>query len=78
MARAKKICFDRVLPRDLRRAIPFRSLPGPGRRTRAISPLGKLWINGSTLHVRFLGGSTTQQDVVKQFAPRWAKLPKAR
>ena len=71
MARAKKICFDRVLPRDLRRAIPFRSLPGPGRRTRAISPLGKLWINGSTLHVRFLGGSTTQQDVVKQFAPRW-------
>jgi hypothetical protein len=71
MARVKKICFDRVLPRDLRRAIPFRTVAGPRKRTRAISPLGKLWINGSTLRVRFLGGSTAQQDVVKQFAPQW-------
>ena len=67
----KKICYDRILPKDLKRAIPFRTLPGEGRRTRAITPIGKLWINGSTLRVRFLGGTSAQQAVVKQFAPQW-------
>ena len=73
MATYKKICFDRILPRDLRRAIPFRALPGPGRRTRAITPIGKLWMNGSTLRVRFVGGTAAEQAVVKQFAPRWTE-----
>ena len=68
MATDRKICFDRILPRDLRRAIPFRALPGPGGRTRAITPIGKLWINGSTLRIRFVGGTAAQQAVVKQFA----------
>ena len=73
MATDRKICFDRILPRDLRRAIPFRALPGPGGRTRAITPIGKLWINGSTLRIRFVGGTAAQQAVVKQFAPRWTE-----
>jgi hypothetical protein len=71
MAKARKICYDRLLPRDLHRGIPFQSLPGPGKRTRAITPIGKLWINGSTLRIRFLGGTSTQHDVVRQFAPQW-------
>lgn len=71
MVKGKKICYDRLLPRDLRRAIPFRTLPGPGKRTRAVSPIGKLWMNGSTLRIRFLGGTAAQRAVVEQFAPRW-------
>ena len=66
-----RICFDRVLPRDLRRPLPFRALPGPGRRTRAIAPLGKMWINGSTLRIRFVDGTPPQHDVVREFAPQW-------
>jgi hypothetical protein len=69
----RKICYDRLLPRDLRRAIPFQIMAGPGKRTRAISPIGKLWVNGSTLRIRFLGGSASQHDVVKRFAPRWTE-----
>jgi hypothetical protein len=69
MSRPKRICYDRLLPRDLGRAIPFRAIAGG--RTRAISPIGKLWINGSTLRIRFVDGSAAQRDTVKQFAPRW-------
>jgi hypothetical protein len=65
------MCYDRLLPKDLRRAIPFQALPGPGRRTRAIAVAGKMWINGSTLRIRFLGGNASQHAVVKQFAPQW-------
>ena len=43
---AKKICFDRILPRDL--ALPHRSLSqGPLRPSRAISPRNKQWPNGA-------------------------------
>ncbi|HVQ75944.1 MAG TPA: M12 family metallopeptidase [Candidatus Binatia bacterium] len=68
---ARRICFDRVLPRDLRRTIRFRAIPGAGGRTRAITPIGKLWMNGSTLRVRFVDGTPAQQETVRQFAPRW-------
>lgn len=69
MSNSRHFCIDRVLPAELRRAMPFESL-GAGR-TRAITPLGKLWMNGSTLRVRFLGGTAQQQDQVKRFAPQW-------
>ena len=71
MSTIKKICYDKILPSDLRRAIPYAYM-GEGR-TRAISPIGKLWINGSTLKVRFLGGTAQQHDIVKKFAPRWSE-----
>jgi Astacin (Peptidase family M12A)/Bacterial pre-peptidase C-terminal domain len=69
MTTSKHFCIDRVLPADLRKVTPFMSL-GSGR-TRAITPLGKLWINGSTLRVRFIGGTTQQRSVVSNFAPQW-------
>ncbi len=72
MTTIKKICYDRLLPSDLRRAIPFASI-GTGGRTRAITPIGKLWINGSTLRVGFMGGSSDQQSIVKNYAPEWTK-----
>jgi hypothetical protein len=68
----KNICYDKILPRDLRRAIPFRAIE-TGGRTRAISPIGKLWPNGSTLSIRFLEGTAEQKDIVKRFAPQWTE-----
>lgn len=66
----KNICYDKILPRDFRRAIPFRAIE-IGGRTRAISPIGKLWPNGSTLSIRFLEGTAAQKEIVKQYAPQW-------
>ncbi len=65
----RKICYDRILPRDLNRPIPFMAF-GDGR-TRAITPLGKLWVNGSRLTVAFLDGSDEQHATVRRFAPTW-------
>jgi len=60
MSTNKHICFDRIIPGDLRRAIRFGSVGGG--RTRAITPLGKLWINGSSLSIGFMGGTTEQHN----------------
>jgi len=70
MTRTPKVCFDRVLPRDLMRfqtTVPDR----PGQ-ARGLSPIGKTWINGSTLHVRFMGGSAQQKKKVQEQAVWWA------
>jgi len=72
MADRPKVCIDRILPRDLMRlqmTKPVRS----GIR-RAISPIGKTWMNGSTLRVRFMGGTPTEQIVAKQQADWWAQV----
>ena len=71
MSANKHICFDRIIPEDLRRAIRFENIIGG--RTRAISPLGKTWINGSTLSIGFMGGTTEQHNIVRQFAPLWTE-----
>lgn len=68
----KRICFDRVVQGDLRRAIPFASL-GTGQRTRAIAPVGKRWPVGSTLRVSFLAGTSEQQDFVRDHAVAWTR-----
>lgn len=52
MPKMLHICTERVLPAELMQ--PQQTLRSRGR-TRAISPIGKLWMNGSTLRVRFLG-----------------------
>jgi hypothetical protein len=69
MSMKLKVCIDRVLPRDQRRILAQR-LTGP---SRAALLVGKKWPNGSTLRVRFLGGSAAQQAIVKQFAPQWCQ-----
>ena len=69
MTRTPKVCFDRVLPRDLMRfqtTVPDR----PGQ-ARGLSPIGKTWINGSTLHVRFMGGTAQQKKKVQEQAAWW-------
>jgi hypothetical protein len=69
MSNVKNICYDKLLAKDLHRAIPFASI-GEGR-SRAISPIGKLWPNGSPLQIRFMGGTSEQHDIVQQYAPQW-------
>src|SRR5688572_21870860 len=70
--KAPKLCFDRILPRDMAR--PHRSLSQGSRRApRAISPKNKQWPNGTKISVSFKGGSSTQQEMVRDVAPRWTE-----
>ncbi len=73
MAKSKvpHVCFDRILPHELMR---HHNVIQPARGpARAISPLGKLWMNGSTLRVRFLGGTASQQNTARQQANWWTQ-----
>ncbi|MBX7111690.1 MAG: peptidase [Dehalococcoidia bacterium] len=70
------VCFDRILPRDLIR--PVETRPGPGGRVRAIAPKGKAWMNGSTLRVRFMGGTAAEQSVAKEQAAWWSAVANLR
>ena len=60
MARRLKVCHDRILPQNLNRPQVIES----GRRgapARAVFEFRKMWINGSNLRVRFIGGSASQR-----------------
>ena len=65
-----KICLDRVLPRDLMSLQPTTRAKG---RTRAITPIGKTWMNGSRLQVRFIGGTSAQKNTVREQAGWWTQ-----
>ena len=64
MAKAKNICFDRILPRDVARV--QRTMMMPDGRQRAIALVGKQWINGSTIKIRFMNGTQDQKDMVER------------
>ncbi len=70
MPEAPKMCFDRILPADMNR--PHRML-SVGGRTRAIIVVRKMWINGTILHVRFMGGTDEQHQIVKDQAKWWTQ-----
>ncbi len=72
MAQRPHVCFDRILPRELLR--PQATRAGRAGRTRAISPIGKTWMNGSRLSVRFIGGSAAQRAKVKEQAGWWSAV----
>lgn len=63
-----KTCFDRVLPREVNR--PQRMMAF-GDRQRAVFVFRKMWITGSSLHVRFLGGTAQQQAIAREQAGWW-------
>ena len=71
MANRAKVCIDRVLPQQVMQ--PQRTMKSRGRE-RAISPIGKTWMNGSDLKVRFMGGSTAEQTVAKEQAAWWGAV----
>jgi len=72
MAERAKVCIDRILPRELMRL--QRTTRGPQGRTRAISPIGKTWMNGSTLRVRFIGGTVAEQNTAREQAGWWSQV----
>jgi hypothetical protein len=71
MSERPKVCFDRILPRDLMRFQPTRR---HGGRVSAISPIGKTWMNGSTLRVRFMGGTAASKKLVREQAGWWSAV----
>ena len=71
MPRLVHFCTDRVLPRDQMR---FQSTVQRGGGARAIIPIGKLWMNGSTLRVRFIDGNAQQQAKAKEQALWWTNF----
>lgn len=70
MRRAKAICYDRLPPQA---PLQQQRVMTIGGRVRAISPKGKQWVNGSTLRIRFLEGTTHQKDMVRAIAPQWTQ-----
>jgi hypothetical protein len=69
MTDAPHVCFDRILPKDLMR--PHRRERGPDGGDRAISPIGKAWMNGTVLKVRFLEGTPQEQATAREQAAWW-------
>jgi hypothetical protein len=67
-----RVCYDKILPRDLMRA--HERIQLANGRTRAIMPRGKNWPNGSKLRVRFFDGTADQRKMVRDFAPAWSKV----
>ncbi|HXU44800.1 MAG TPA: M12 family metallopeptidase [Thermoanaerobaculia bacterium] len=72
MSNNEKVCFDRVLPSEMTSPHVGRLIQLAIGQTRAAFQIAKLWPNGTTLKIRFLGGTAAQQAIVKQFAPQWA------
>lgn len=71
MAQTEKVCFDRILPSELRRPIVGRMIELSIGPSRAAFQIAKLWPTGSTLRIGFLGGTASQQAMVKQFCVQW-------
>lgn len=65
-----RFCTDRVLLRDQLRLQRTADVDG---RLQAIIVLHKLWITGSTLHVRFMGGTPEQQKIAREQAGWWTE-----
>jgi Bacterial pre-peptidase C-terminal domain/Astacin (Peptidase family M12A) len=71
MATRPHVCIQRPLPADI---MKFQSTVRRGGGTRALIPIGKLWMNGTTLRVRFIGGSAAQQAKAKEQALWWTQF----
>lgn len=65
-----KTCIDRILPAEVNR--PQRMMAF-GDQQRAVIVFRKMWINGSTLRVRFLGGTAAQQAIAREQAGWWTE-----
>jgi astacin (peptidase family M12A) len=70
MSNGPKICFDRVLPRD---ELRFQRVVQRETGLEAIMPIGKLWMNGSTLRVHFIDGTNEQRAIAKDQAKWWTQ-----
>lgn len=71
MTEALKMCYDRILPWELTK--PMRTVRARGTSRAIATDIRKLWINGSALQIRFLGGTAQQQDLVREEAGWWTE-----
>ncbi len=71
MNESLKICHDRLLSQDLLQ--PHHTMRASNGTSRAIIVFKKLWVNGSTLRVRFLGGTPAQQATAREQAGWWTQ-----
>lgn len=71
-----KVCFDRYLPPNPYQPAPELSdaqrMASRSLAVRAAIVISKRWVNNSTLRVRFMGGTASQQQIVRDFAPKWS------
>jgi hypothetical protein len=81
------VAIRRLSPQDSIRARRIQAaraavgdtLPNGSGPARARDSLGlKLWVNGSTLRVGFLGGSPDVQAKVRRYAPEWTRYANLR
>lgn len=73
MTNVHRICYDKILPRELLAARDVVRQPN-SRALRAIMPNDKNWPTGAKLRVRFMSGTEEQRELVKQFAPTWCQF----
>ena len=68
-----KVCIDRLLPRDEVLMEPQQTISLGRGPSRAVFLFKKMWINGSKLRVRFMGGTPAQQALAKEQAQWWTQ-----
>ncbi len=68
-----KVCIDRLLPRDEILMEPQQTISLGRGPSRAVFLFKKMWINGSKLRVRFMGGTPAQQALAKEQAQWWTQ-----
>jgi hypothetical protein len=73
MANLRGFCIERILPHELRRPEPVRTIGrAAGQPVRAVvADIRKLWPNGATLRVKFLEGSQAQRAKALGDANAW-------
>ena len=74
--RRPKVCIDRILPRNLMTPHPVKRRADG--RLEAIAIKEKPWMNGSTLHVKFLGGTSVEHSKVQKQAGWWMEVANIR
>jgi hypothetical protein len=74
MAEILRVCQDRILPQELAQPQATVNINGV---LRALVFPRKLWVNGSTLRVRFMGGTASQQALVQEQARWWIEQARA-
>lgn len=69
-----KLCHDRLLPRDEALMQPQETIRIGEGPVRAIIVPRKMWVNGSRLRVRFIGGNPAQQALAIEQAEWWTQF----